>query len=217
MHIRTFFAIAAFALSFVLFAAVDVSAQGRGGGGRPAGAGGGNGGGRPSGVGQPGGGFGQPAGMGVDRGLGTSSTRSGGRADDGRGNASTRSNGRSDTGLDRARAGGAPDRDSNELRRYTGISKKLETTPEALRSSYEAALAANPDLTWGQFVAANVIADNLGTRYPNITSAAILTGLQNGDSIGETLEKLGLGEDQAEHAEKEAKREIKASKKIKVN
>ena len=211
MRIRTYFAVAAFALSFVLFAGADVSAQGRGGGGgRPAGVGGGNGGGRPSGVGQP-------TGMGVDRGLGTSSTRSGGRADDGRGNASTRSNGRSDAGLDRARAGGAPDRDSNELRRYTGISKKLETTPEALRSSYEAALAANPDLTWGQFVAANVIADNLGTRYPNITSAAILTGLQNGDSIGETLEKLGLGEEQAEQAEKDAKREIKESKKNRDN
>jgi hypothetical protein len=212
MRIRNFFAVAAFALSFVLFTSADVSAQGRGGGGgRPAGAGS-SGGGRPAGVGQPGG-FGQPSGMGVDRGLGTSSTRSDGRADTGRGNASTRSNGRSDTGLDRARAGGAPDRNSDELRRYTGISKKLDMTPEALRTSYETALAADPDLTWGQFVAANVIADNLGTRYPNITSAAILEGLRNGDSIGETLERLGLGEEQAETAEKEAKREIKASKK----
>lgn len=215
MRIRTFFTIAAFALSFAIFATADVSAQGRGGG-RPAGAGGGGGGGRPAGVGQPGG-MGQPSGVGVDRGLGTSGTRSGGRADDGRGNASTRSNGRSDAGLDRARAGGAPERNSDELRRYTGISKKLDMTPDALRTSYEAALAANPDLTWGQFVAANVVADNLGTRFPNITSAAILTGLQNGDSIGETLEKLGLGEEQAELAEKEAKREIKASKKNKEN
>lgn len=213
MRIRTSIAVAAFALAFAVFAAADVSAQGRGGG-RPAGAGGG--GGRPAGVGQPGG-MGQPGGFGVDRGLGTSSTRSRGRADDGRGNASDRSNGRSDVGLDRARAGGAPERNSDELRRYTGISKKLDTTPEALRTSYEAALAANPDLRWGQFVAANVIADNLGTRFPNITSAAILTGLQNGDSLGETLEKLGLGEEQAELAEKEAKREIKASKKNKNN
>ena len=212
MRIRNFFAVAAFALSFVLFTSADVSAQGRGGGGgRPAGAGS-SGGGRPAGVGQPGG-FGQPSGMGVDRGLGTSSTRSDGRADTGRGNASTRSNGRSDTGLDRARAGGAPDRNSDELRRYTGISKKLDMTPEALRTSYETALAADSDLTWGQFVAANVIADNLGARHPNITSAAILEGLRNGDSIGETLERLGLGEEQAETAEKEAKREIKASKK----
>ena len=205
MRIRNFVTVAVFSLSFVLFASADISAQGRGGG-RPAGVGGGNGGGRPAGVGQPGG-------IGVDRGLGTASSRSGRRSDDGLGTASTRSGGRSDAGLDRARTGGAPERGSNELRRYTGISRKLGTTPEALRASYEAAIAANPDLKWGQFVAANMIADNLGTRYPNITSAAILTGLQNGDSIGETLERLGLGEAQAELAEKEAKREIKASKK----
>ena len=205
MRIRNFVAIAVFALSFVLFMSADISAQGRGGG-RPAGVGGGNGGGRPAGVGQPGG-------MGVDRGLGTAGSRSGGRSDDGLGTASSRSGGRSNTGLDRARAGGAPERGSNELRRYTGISRKLGTTPEALRASYEAALAANPDLKWGQFVAANMIAENLGTRYPNITTAAILAGLENGDSIGETLEALGLGEEQAEQVEKEAKREIKASKK----
>jgi len=89
-------------------------------------------------------------------------------------------------------------------------------TPEDLRASYESALAANPDLTWGQFVAANVVADNLGTRYPNITSAAILEGLQNGDSLGRTLESLGMGEDQAKTAEKEAKREVKAAKKGKT-
>jgi len=209
MRIRNFLTFVAFGLSFVLFASADISAQGRGGG-RPAGAGGGNGGGRPAGVGQPGG-MGQPTG--VDRGLGTSSTRSDGRADTGRGNASTRSNGRSDTGLDRARAGGAPDRGSDELHRYNGLSKKLGTTPDALRVSYEAALAANPDLTWGKFVSANVVANNLGRRFPNINSAAILDGLRTGDSLGETLQRLGLGEEQAELAEKEAKREIKASKK----
>ena len=187
----------------VLVLAADATfAQGRGGG-RPAGAGGG----RPAGVGQP-------SGVGVDRGLGTASDRSSGRSDSGLGNASTRSNGRSDTGIERARRNreNAPQRGSEELSRYTGLAKKLDTTPDALRASYETALAANPDLTWGQFVAANVVADNLGTRYPNITSAAILSGLQNGDSLGQTLESLGLGEEQAEAAEKEAKRELKAAK-----
>lgn len=197
----------AFALiGALLFVAAADSAFGQGrGGGRPAGAG--SGGGRPTGVGQP-------SGTGVDRGLGTASTRSGGRSDDGLGNASTRSNGRSDAGLERARINlnNAPDRGSEELGRYTGLSKKLGTTPEVLRTSYESALAANPDLTWGQFVAANVVSDNLGARYPNITSTAILSGLQNGDSLGQTLERLGLGEDQAEAAEKEVKREIKAAK-----
>jgi hypothetical protein len=55
MRIRNFLTIAAFVLSFVLFLSADISAQGKGGGGRPAGAGGGGGGGRPAGVGQPGG------------------------------------------------------------------------------------------------------------------------------------------------------------------
>ena len=190
-----------FAILFI--ASVDAFGQGRGGA-RPSGAGGG--GGRPSGVGQPGG-------MGgVDRGLGTASERSRGRSDDGLGNASTRSNGRSMTGLERARMGGAPDRGSDDLQRYTGISKKLGTTPEALRASYDTALAANPDLKWGHFVSANVVANNLGGRFPNVTSAAILQGLADGDSLGETLQNLGMGEEQAEEAEKAAKREVKESK-----
>ena len=216
MKTRYFFGAAAMLFAVLFVGSIDVSAQGRGGGGgRPAGAGGGAGGGgmgggRPAGVGQPGGGMG-----GVDRGLGTASERSRGRSDDGLGNASSRSNGRSDAGLDRARANGAPENGSNELRRYTGLSRKLDMTPETLMASYEAALVANPDLKWGQFVAANVVADNLNARYPSITSAAILEGLANGDSLGETLERLGLGEEQAEEAEKAAKREIKESKKQK--
>ena len=144
--------------------------------------------------------------------MGTASSRSNGRSDDGLGNASTRSNGRFATGLERARMGGAPDQGSNDLRRYTGISKKLGTTPEALRASYDAALATNPDLKWGHFVSANVVANNLGGRFPNITSAAILKGLADGDSLGKTLQTLGMGEEQAEETEKAAKREIKESK-----
>ena len=207
MRFRNLAVIAVFAIAAILGTADLASAQGRGGG-RPAGAGGGNGGGRPSTAGQP-------SGMGVDRGISTSSTRSDGRADTGRGNASTRSNGRSDGGLDRARAGRGNGQmpGDTELRRYTGISRKLGTTPEALRTTYEAALADNPDLTWGQFVSANMVANNLSGRYPNITSAAILAGLRDGDSLGETLQNLGLGEEQAEETEKAVKREIKASKK----
>ena len=207
MRFRNLAGIMVFAIVAILSVSDLASAQGRGGG-RPAGAGGGNGGGRPATAGQP-------SGMGVDRGISTSGTRSDGRADTGRGNASTRSTGRSDAGLDRARTGrgnGQVPEDA-ELRRYTGISRKLGVTPEALRTSYEEALALNPDLTWGQFVSANVVADNLGTRHPNITSAAILAGLRDGDSLGETLQRLGLGEEQAEDAEKAVKREIKAAKK----
>ncbi|MDQ3323832.1 MAG: hypothetical protein M3525_15565 [Acidobacteriota bacterium] len=199
----------ALALLLVLGVGSNVSAQGRGnGGGRPGGnPGNGGGGGRP--VGNPG----------VDRGIDMSSERSNGRSDRGRDTARDRSNGRSDEGIERARSGRENARRSNdnvpgdnELNRYRGISRRLNTTPEQLRSQYEAALAANPNLKFGQFVAANMIADNLSSRYPNVTTSAILLGLQIGDSIGETLRELGVSSSDAKDIEKRAKREIKASK-----
>lgn len=197
----------ALALLFVLGAGSNISAQGRG-----------NGGGRPGG--NPGMGGGRPIGNpGVDRGIDMSSERSNGRADRGRDMASERSNGRSDEGIERARSGRDNARrssdnlpDDNELNRYRGISRKLNTTPEALRSQYETALAANPDLKFGQFVAANVVAGNLNSRYPNVTTFAILSGLRNGDSLGETLRDLGVSSSDVKDMEKRAKREMKAAK-----
>ena len=201
-------------LAFLFCAAADSNVFGQGrGGGRPAGVGGGPpsgvGGGRPSGIGQP------NIGPGVDRGLGTASSRSNGRSDAGLGNASTRSHGRSDAGLDRARA--ARDKanhlSDNDLNRYRGLSKKLGTTPEEMRARYQAALMANPNLTYGQFVAANVIADNMSGRRPGITSGAILSGLANGDSIGQTLQNLGISKNDSKAAEKDAERRIDGAKK----
>lgn len=193
---------AGIALAFLLLIALSSNsfAQGRGGG---------NGGGRPAGIGGP------PAGIGVDRGLGTASTRSNGRSDTGLGTASTRSNGRSDAGVDRARMARANANAVSdiELNRYRGLSKKLGTTPEQMRAAYQAALLANPDLTYGQFVSANVVADNLHTRFPAITSSAILAGLANGDSLGKTLRSLGLTKDQAKVAQETADDQIKAAKK----
>jgi hypothetical protein len=193
---------AGFSLAFLLLIALSSNsfAQGRGGG---------NGGGRPAGIGGP------PAGIGVDRGLGTASTRSNGRSDTGLGTASTRSNGRSDAGVDRARMARANANAVSdiELNRYRGLSKKLGTTPEQMRAAYQAALLANPDLTYGQFVSANVVADNLHTRFPAITSSAILAGLANGDSLGKTLRSLGLTKDQAKVAQETADDQIKAAKK----
>lgn len=182
-------------------AASGTYAQGRGGG---RGNGGGNGGGRPTTMGNPG----------VDRGIDMSSSRSNGRSDDGRSTASMRSNGRSDNGIDRARLArqNAARMSDTELNRYRGLSKKLGTTPEQMRAAYQAALLANPDLRYGQFVAANVVADNLHTRYPAVTSSAILAGLANGDSIGHTLRSLGVGGDEAKAAEKDANRKIKEAK-----
>ncbi|MGI8811316.1 MAG: hypothetical protein ACR2IH_02165 [Pyrinomonadaceae bacterium] len=200
---KRIFALGLMALVLSIATAMDASAQGRGhGGGNGGGNSGGMGGGRST-MGGP------PAGVGVDRGLGTASTRSGGRSDNGLGNASTRSNGRSDAGLAHARAASVSDTDLN---RYRGLSRKLGTTPEEMRARYEAALLANPNLKYGQFVAANVVADNLSRRNPAVTSSAILSGLASGDSLGETLRNLGLSKDQAKDAQRDAEDRIKSAK-----
>jgi hypothetical protein len=188
---------------FVIALATAAFGQGRSGGaggGRGAGAGAGSAGGPPPGVG-------------VDRGLGTASSRSNGRSDDGLGNASDRSNGRSDAGLERARIAGAnlnsADRD---LRDHPGIANSLHTNANDLRAGYQAALLTNPNLKFGQYVAATKLAQNLGTRFPAVTQSAILAGLASGQSIGSTLQDLGLSSQQANEAKKQADREIKRSK-----
>jgi hypothetical protein len=99
-----------------------------------------------------------------------------------------------------------------ELNRYRGLSRRLGTTPEEMRARYQAALVLNPDLNYGNFVAAHVIADNLSGRFPNVTSANILAGLANGDSIGETLRDLRLTKEQAKIAQRDAEDRINAAK-----
>jgi hypothetical protein len=186
--------------AFLLCVTVEnVSAQGRGRGG---------GGGRPAGVGQP------IGGPGVDRSLGNASIRSGGRSDTGLGNASVRSNGRSTAGLDRARLARANANriSDNEFNRFRGLSRKLGTTPKEMRARYEAALLADPDLNYGQFVAAHMVADNLGRRYPRVTSTAILAGLANGDSLGQMLQNLRVPKDEARLIQRDAEVRIKAAK-----
>jgi hypothetical protein len=180
--------------------ATSLSAQGKGQGN-------GNGGGRGSGP---------PAGAGVDRGLGNASDRSGGRSDDGLGNASTRSNGRSDDGLDRARrAQDNLQRADNDLNDHPGVAQTLHVSANSLRSGYQAALLTNPDLTFGNYVAATRLAQNLGTRFPNITRDNILAGLAAGHSLGRTLQDLGLSSDESKDARKHVEDEIKQAKKMK--
>ena len=87
--------------------------------------------------------------------------------------------------------------------------QKLGTTPDALETEYLAARQANPKLTHGQFVAANMVAHNLSAKNPNITTQAILDGLKSGKSVGQTLQSLGLSEKEAKKAEATAKREAK--------
>ncbi len=179
----------------------SVFGQGKGGGGgRGSGGGAGNAGGPPSGIG-------------VDRGPGTASDRSNGRSDKGLGTASDRSDGRSDAGLERARLAGDNRREvEKELREHPGIAKTLHVNANNLRSGYQAALAANPNLKFGQYVAATRLEQNLGARFPNVTRNAILAGLADGHSLGRTLQNLGLSSHEANAAKKQAEREIKRAR-----
>ncbi len=200
MHIRlTRFTTLVVVCLIVIGLPIIASAQGRG---RGAGAG-------PP-AGNPGG---PPSGVGVDRGIGTSSTNSGGRADTGRGMASDRSNGRSDAGLDRARLQEQNSQQADkELRDHPGMAASLHTTANDLRSDYRVALLANPNLKFGQYVAATRLAANLGARNPNITRNAILAGLAAGKSIGQTLQALGLSKQEAKDALKRVDQELKDAK-----
>lgn len=179
---------AVIAASFAVAMTPAAAAQGKGhGGGRGA---------------SPGG---PPSGVGVDRGLGRSSDASMGRADVGRENASDRSNGRSDNGLERARLASDNLRAAdNDLRKHPNLASDLRINANDLRAGYQTALTANPDLTFGQYVAATRLARNLGDTNPAITRDAILAGLADGHSLGRTLQGLGLSKDAAKAAVKRA-------------
>ena len=188
----------------VLALAVGAFAQGKGRGG---GGGRGSGGGGSSNRGG-----GPPPGTGVDRGLGNASDRSGGRSDDGLSNASTKSKGRSAEGIERARSNNLR-RADDDLRDHPRLPRALHTNANDLRSGYQAALAVNPDLTFGNYVSATRLGQNLNPRFPNVTRDAILTGLNSGRSLGQTLQDLGLNEREAKEARKRADDEIKKARK----
>jgi hypothetical protein len=190
----------------VICLAIGGYGQGKGGS-----RGGGVGGGRGSGVGGGNSG-GPPAGVGVDRGLGNASGRSGGRSDSGLGTASERSNGRSDTGLEQARRSSNLRHADDDLRDHPSLPRALHTTANSLRNGYQAALAVNPDLTFGNYVSATRLAQNLGSRFPNITRDAILDGLASGRNLGRTLKDLGLSDREAKDAKKRAEAEIKQAR-----
>ena len=157
---------------------------------------------------------GPPSGTGVGRGMTTSSDRSNGRADTGRSTASDRSNGRSDAGLSRAAMQRENSAEANkDLNDHPEMAARLHTTANDLRSGYRAALATNPGLKFGQYVAATRLAANLGPRHPSVTTNAILAGLANGKSIGQTLHNLGISKDDGKIAEKMVDREIKDARK----
>jgi hypothetical protein len=102
---------------------------------------------------------------------------------------------------------------AEHVKSFRGIAEKLNTTPQALQAAYDAAKAANSTLTRGQFIAANVLAHNLGQKNPAITTQAILDGLKSSKSIGQTLHSLGLSDKEADAAERAADQEAKEAEK----
>ncbi len=98
---------------------------------------------------------------------------------------------------------------AEQMKSFTGISKKLGMTTTQLEAAYQTALAANPKLTRGQFIAAQVLGQNLSAK--GVTAQAILDGLsaKPPKSIGQTLHSLGLSDKEADEAERAAKKEAK--------
>ena len=68
-------------------------------------------------------------------------------------------------------------------------------------------------MTFGQFVAANVVADNLNSRFPNVTANAIFAAMANGMSLGQALRSLGVPDDDSKDATKDADTQMKNTKK----
>ncbi len=75
----------------------------------------------------------------------------------------------------------------NKSQRFKGLSKKTGVSTDRLQSQFEYERKLNPDLTYGQFVAANMISRN----HRGISTGDILTGLRKGKSIGQTLKSNG--------------------------
>src|SRR5262249_59639090 len=92
-----------------------------------------------------------------------------------------------------------------------GTANGMSMSASQLRSAYQAALATNPKLKFGQFVAATTIAQNLRMSNPNITTNAILQGLASVKSIDQTLQGLGLSATQAKAALKTAHEDFEES------
>ena len=100
---------------------------------------------------------------------------------------------------------------AEHLKSFRGIAAKVNATPEELQTAYEQAKSANPKLTRGQFIAANMLGHNLSDK--GITTEKILAGLASGKSMGQSLKSLGLSDQEAKQAEKAADREVREADK----
>lgn len=147
---------------------------------------------------------------GGNKGGGSGSSNRGGPPD-----VSTKSKGpSSDKGVERGRRESANLRKADDdLRTHPNLPRALHTNANDLRGGYQAALAVNPDLTFGNYVSATRLGQNLNPRFPNVTRDAILSGLNSGRSLGQTLKDLGLNDRESKEARKRVDDEIKAAKK----
>lgn len=85
--------------------------------------------------------------------------------------------------------------------RFKGLSKKLGRSPESLRDWYNSERAVNPNLNYGQFVAANMVA-----RNHNMSPETFLRGFRRGRSIGQTLRDNGWNDDRINDERKRLKK-----------
>ena len=201
MKIKVLIVFAAVAV-FCLAADSGVLAQGKGGGNK--------GGGKPSNAGQSG-----------SHGNSGNRGNSGNKPSDSSTDVVTSGDhGKPDKGAknaDKAAKNAAKARDKaakmtdNELNRYKGLSKKLGTTPEDMRARYQSALLQNPDLSYGNFVSAHMVADNLGDRYPNVTSGALLDRMAKGRSLGQAMQDLKVAPTQITSTQDIINRKLKGA------
>ncbi len=87
--------------------------------------------------------------------------------------------------------------------RFKGLSKKTGISPEALQARYEIEKRLNPDLTYGQFVAAHMVAKN----HRGVSTGDILAGLRNGQSIGQVLHDKGWDKGKIDKERKRIKKD----------
>lgn len=149
--------------------------------------------GKPGGGGHPGGGPPSGAGMG-NSGMGSSHSDMGGRpADAGR---------PSDAGSQAHTQQSLKDSQINSGA-FRMLEKKTGMTSDQLQALYASSGAKN----FGQFVSAIVVAKNL-----NLDMNAVLNGLKT-QSLGQTLQSLGVSPEDSKKAQAQAKKEVGQAKK----
>jgi hypothetical protein len=100
---------------------------------------------------------------------------------------------------------------AKELKKYQPIATKLNTTPENLVSQFRQRVDST---LWrfDNFLLAKVIASNLQATRPDITADTLISGLYHRKSFTRTLRNSGFSLTEAEALVKNAKQEIKESK-----